>query len=56
MSFFKCNWAVLAEYGSAWLETGDETAAVAQLTAIWDNFQFTRVSSKCSGRKKSNLG
>lgn len=42
------DWAILAEYGSAWIETGDEGAATAQLTAIWDNVQLLAPSARAA--------
>jgi sulfate transport system substrate-binding protein len=42
------DWAVLAEYGSAWIETGNDTAATAQLTAIWDNVQLLAPSARAA--------
>ncbi|HEY43234.1 MAG TPA: extracellular solute-binding protein [Anaerolineae bacterium] len=30
-------WGILAEYGSVWLETGNVSTALSQLSAIWSN-------------------
>jgi len=40
------QWAVLAEYGSAWLETGDPAAAAAQLEAVWRNVRLLAASAR----------
>ncbi|HSJ58123.1 MAG TPA: extracellular solute-binding protein [Anaerolineae bacterium] len=40
------QWAVLAEYGSALLETGDRAAAEAQLKAIWGNVHLLGASAR----------
>jgi ABC-type sulfate transport system substrate-binding protein len=33
-------WGILAEYGSAWLETGNVSTAISQLNAIWRNVKL----------------
>jgi len=40
------EWAVLAEYGSVYLETGEQNAAEAQLTAIWQNVRLLGSSAR----------
>ena len=40
------EWAVLAEYGSAYLETGNHTAAEAQLKNIWQNVRLVGSSAR----------
>ncbi|MBN1658541.1 MAG: extracellular solute-binding protein [Anaerolineae bacterium] len=40
------QWAVLAEYGSALLETGDPAAAEAQLKAVWGNVHLLGASAR----------
>jgi sulfate transport system substrate-binding protein len=40
------EWAVLAEYGSAFLETGDQNAAEAQLKDIWQNVRLLGSSAR----------
>lgn len=40
------EWAVLAEYGSALIETGDRTAAQEQLRAIWQNVRLLSPSAR----------
>jgi sulfate transport system substrate-binding protein len=42
------EWAVLAEYGSALLETGDPAAAQAQLEAIWQNVHLISPSARAA--------
>lgn len=42
------DWAVLAEYGSAWLESGDEVAAKAQLKAIWRSVRLLAPSARAT--------
>jgi sulfate transport system substrate-binding protein len=42
------EWAVLAEYGSAFLETGDESKAEAQLQAIWSNVSLLAPSARAA--------
>lgn len=42
------DWAVLAEYGSAWLESGSEAAAQTQLKAIWDNVRLMAPSARAT--------
>ena len=40
------DWAVLAEYGSALLESGDQPAARTQLESIWYNVQLLAPSAR----------
>jgi len=40
------EWAVLAEYGSAYLETGSQNFAEAQLEAIWQNVRLLGSSAR----------
>ena len=40
------EWAVLAEYGSAYLETGNQNFAEAQLEAIWQNVRLLGSSAR----------
>ena len=40
------EWAVLAEYGSAYLETGNHNFAEAQLEAIWQNVRLLGSSAR----------
>ena len=40
------EWAVLAEYGSAYLETGDHNTAEAQLKNIWQNVRLLGSSAR----------
>ena len=40
------EWAVLAEYGSAFLETGNQTAAETQLKDIWKNVRLMGSSAR----------
>jgi len=40
------DWAVLAEYGSALLESGDPATAESQLKAIWDNVHWLAPSAR----------
>lgn len=42
------DWAVLAEYGSALMETSDQVAAQAQLMAIWDNVRLLAPSARAA--------
>ncbi len=42
------EWAVLAEYGSALLESRDESAAESQLKAIWDNVRLLGPSARAT--------
>lgn len=42
------EWAVLAEYGSAFVETGDRSVAEAQLKAIWRNVCLLGPSARAS--------
>lgn len=42
------EWAVLAEYGDAWLVTGDRETAVAQLQAIWGNVRLLGASARAT--------
>ena len=42
------EWAVLAEYGSAWLEAGDRVAAEEQLRAIWCNVRLLSPSARAT--------
>jgi sulfate transport system substrate-binding protein len=42
------EWAVLAEYGNALLETGDPAAAKAQLQAIWHNVRLLGSSARAT--------
>jgi ABC-type sulfate transport system substrate-binding protein len=42
------DWALLAEYGSALLESGDQTAAQAQLKAIWHNVRLLGPSARAT--------
>jgi len=40
------QWAILAEYGSAFLDTDDQDIAIAQLKAIWQNVQLMGSSAR----------
>jgi ABC-type sulfate transport system substrate-binding protein len=40
------EWAVLAEYGSAYLETGDHNIAESQLQSIWQNVRLLGSSAR----------
>jgi sulfate transport system substrate-binding protein len=40
------EWAVLAEYGTAYLESGDQAVAKAQLQAIWRNVRLLSPSAR----------
>jgi ABC-type sulfate transport system substrate-binding protein len=42
------DWAVLAEYGSALLESGDQIAAQSQLQAIWRNVRLLGPSARAT--------
>jgi len=42
------EWAVLAEYGSAFLETGDQDNAEAQLKDIWRNIRLVGTSARAT--------
>ncbi len=42
------GWAVLAEYGSAWLESGSQSEAQAQLEAIWNNVRLLAPSARAT--------
>lgn len=42
------EWAVLAAYGAAFLETGDRETAVAQLKAIWNNVRLVGPSARAA--------
>jgi ABC-type sulfate transport system substrate-binding protein len=42
------DWAVLAEYGSALDEPGDQVGARAQLQAIWDNVRLLAPSARAA--------
>ncbi len=42
------QWALLAEYGSALLETGGQAAAEAQLQAIWHNVRLLGISARAT--------
>ncbi len=42
------DWAVLAEYGSALLESGDQETAQSQLKAIWDNVRLLAPSARAT--------
>jgi ABC-type sulfate transport system substrate-binding protein len=42
------QWAVLAEYGSALLESKDQQAAEAQLQAIWNNVRLLGASARAT--------
>ena len=42
------DWAVLAEYGSAWLESGSRVEAQSQLQAIWDNVYLLAPSARAT--------
>ena len=42
------EWAVLAEYGSAFLESNDRDAAVNQLAAIWRNLRLLGPSARAT--------
>lgn len=42
------GWAVLAEYGSAWLESGSQSEAQSQLQAIWDNVRLLAPSARAT--------
>ena len=40
------DWAVLAVYGNAWLDSGDQAAAQARLEALWDNVVMLAPSAR----------
>ncbi len=42
------DWALLAEYGSAWLELGSQSEAQAQLEAIWRNVRLLAPSARAT--------
>ncbi|MBL7162474.1 MAG: substrate-binding domain-containing protein [Anaerolineales bacterium] len=42
------EWSVLAEYGSAYLETGDHDTAEAQLKGIWQNVRLVGSSARAT--------
>ena len=42
------EWAVLAEYGSAYMETGDQNMAEAQLKDIWKNVRLLGDSARAT--------
>jgi len=42
------DWAVLAEYGSALLESGDQETAQNQLKTIWDNVRLIAPSARAT--------
>ena len=42
------EWAVLAEYGSAFLESNDRAASVIQLEAIWSNLRLLGPSARAT--------
>ncbi len=42
------DWAVLAEYGSALLESGNQETAQSQLKAIWDNVRLLAPSARAT--------
>jgi ABC-type sulfate transport system substrate-binding protein len=42
------QWAVLAEYGNALLETGGQAAAEAQVQAIWHNVRLLAISARAT--------
>jgi len=42
------QWAVLAEYGSALPESGDQASAKAQLQAIWQNVRLLGTSARAT--------
>lgn len=42
------EWTVLAEYGSAFLESNDQDAAAAQLRAIWRNVRLLSPSARAA--------
>ena len=42
------DWALLAEYGSAFFETNDRSTAEAQLEAIWQNVRLLGSSARAS--------
>jgi ABC-type sulfate transport system substrate-binding protein len=42
------DWAVLAEYGSAFLPSGDQTAGEAQLESIWRNVRLLASSARAA--------
>jgi ABC-type sulfate transport system substrate-binding protein len=42
------DWAVLAEYGSALLESGNQEIAQTQLKAIWDNVRLLAPSARAT--------
>jgi sulfate transport system substrate-binding protein len=41
-------WGILAEYGSVWLETGNVSTAVAQLSAIWRNVRVLSPTARAT--------
>ncbi len=42
------EWALLAEYGSAWQVSGDPAAAEAQLEAVWSNVRLLAPSARAA--------
>ncbi len=42
------DWGVLAEYGSAWLASGDRAAAEEQVKAIWQNVKVLGSSARAT--------
>jgi ABC-type sulfate transport system substrate-binding protein len=42
------EWAILAEYGSAYLETGDRSTAESQLQEIWHNVKWLAPSARAA--------
>ncbi len=49
------QWAILAEYGSAWLRSGDETEAYTQLLGLWRNV-IAQASSARAARTQFENG
>lgn len=42
------DWSLFAEYGSAWLASGDQAAAEEQVLAIWANVQIVGSSARAA--------
>ncbi len=41
-------WGILAEYGSAWLETGNVSTATSQLSSIWHNVKLLAPTARAT--------
>lgn len=42
------TWGILAEYGSVWLETGDESTAISEFSAIWSNVNLLSPNARAA--------